>query len=84
VSKEIALSSDSPEDDEMEIDPARKRRWVGLATYALVYLGVGAILVFLLTRLATSWALAIGLVAFMIGYMTLMGYLAGRKPDRKE
>ena len=72
------------EKDGLEIESARGRRWVGLAGYALVYLAVAGVLVFLLTRLSTSWALAVGLVAFMIGYMSLMGYLAGRKSGRKE
>ena len=69
---------------ELEIDTARKRRWVGLAVYALIYLAVAGVLVVLFIRLNTTFALALGLVAFMVGYMTLMGYLAGRKPDRRE
>jgi len=69
---------------EMEIEPTGNNRWVGLAGYGVLVLGIAALLVFLLTRFSTSLALAIGLVAFMIAYMLLMGYLAGRKPDRKE
>jgi hypothetical protein len=62
----------------MEIDTGRKRRWMGLAAYVIFYLAVSSLLVFLLSRFTASLALAVGLVAFMVGYMTLMGWWASR------
>ena len=63
----------------MEIGgPGRSQRWIGLLTYVLLLAGVCAILVLLFVRFTGSMRLAIGLVLFMVSYMLLMGWWAGR------
>ena len=69
---------------ELEIDTAKKRRWTGWIAYVLLYLVVAVLLVVILVKLWTPVALAVGLVAFIVGYMTLMGYLASRNINRRE
>jgi hypothetical protein len=69
---------------ELEIDTAKKRRWTGWVAYILLYLVVATLLILVLVKLWTPVALAVGLVVFIVGYMTLMGYLASRNIDRRE
>jgi hypothetical protein len=69
---------------ELEIDTAKKRRWTGWIAYILLYLAVAALLIIILVKLWTPVALAVGLVAFIVGYMAFMGYLASRNIDRRE
>jgi hypothetical protein len=69
---------------ELEIDTARKRRVLGWAVYIFIYLGVSALLVLVFAKLSTPLGIAIGVVAFMVGYMTLMGILASRNLHRRE
>lgn len=74
-------SPETPEPDRLEyleIDTARKRRWMGLVGYLLLYGAVAAVLVVLLARFTDSLLLAFGLVAFMVGYMALMGRWASK------
>jgi hypothetical protein len=80
------VNDSSPEDAplELEIDTAKKRRWTGWIAYILLYLVVAALLIVILVKLWTPVALAVGLVAFIVGYMTLMGYLASRNINRRE
>jgi hypothetical protein len=68
----------------LEIDTARKRRFLGWAVYVLIYLAVSGLLVFVFVKLSTPLAIAVGVVAFMVGYMTLMGILASRNLHRRE
>jgi hypothetical protein len=63
----------------MEIGgPGRSRRVVGFLTYALLFLGVSAVLVTLFVRFTGNLRLAIGLVIFMVSYMLVMGWWASR------
>jgi Flp pilus assembly protein TadB len=69
---------------ELHIDTSAGRRWIGWAGYILLYLLVGALLVLVFVKLSAPLMLAVGVVVFMIGYMSLMGYLASRNINRRE
>jgi len=58
-------------------------RWVGWMSYALLFLGVGGLIAFLLARFTNSLMLAIGLVVFMIAYMLAMGWWASGTHRRR-
>ena len=68
----------------MEIDTSRNRRWLGWVAYVLFYLLVTTLLVVLFVKFTGSLPLALALVIFMVAYMTIMGWLASRRSDRKE
>jgi hypothetical protein len=68
----------------MEIGDGRKRRWTGLALYVLLYLAVALLLVGVFLRLSVPLAVAAGTVAFMVGYMLLMGWVAEGRLDRRD
>ena len=61
---------------ELEIDTARGRRWRGVAAYLLLFAAVAGLLVFAFVQFTASLAIAIFLVAFMLGHMLLMARLA--------
>ena len=68
----------------LEIDTARGKRWRGLVGYVLLFLGVGALLVYLFLRFTGSMRLAVVLVGFMMTYMIIAGWLASRQPDDRD
>jgi hypothetical protein len=68
----------------LEIDTGWRKRWLGLAGFLLAFLLVATILVYLFMQFTASLALGIGLVLFMIAYMAVMGYVAGRTVERRE
>jgi hypothetical protein len=68
----------------LEMDTARKRRWLGLTYYILFFLIVAGALVYIFVRFSGSFAVAVLLVVFMIGYMLIMGYAAGKNIDNRD
>ena len=65
------------EDGRMEIATG-ERRWAGLAAYVLMFAGLAMLVVVLMRRFTGSLWWAIGLVAFMVSYMLVTGWLASR------
>ncbi|HEY7089672.1 MAG TPA: hypothetical protein VH518_16355 [Tepidisphaeraceae bacterium] len=68
----------------MEIPVEQSRRWLGLVAYVLLFLVVAALLVLLFMWFTASLRLAIGLVLFLVGYMVLMGWWAGRNIEGRD
>jgi hypothetical protein len=62
----------------IEIDTSRRRRWVGQLFYVLLFSLAAIVLVALFDRFTGSVRYALALVAFMLTYMLVMGYLAGK------
>jgi hypothetical protein len=58
--------------------------WWGWTAWALVYLAAAGALVALFIRFTASAAWAIGLVVFMLGYMTIVGRWASGDINRRE
>ena len=69
---------------QLEIDTASRRRWTGLIGYTFFFLVVAGALVTMFFRFTGSLRMAVVVVAFMISYMLLMGWLAARDPERRE
>ncbi|HEV7301006.1 MAG TPA: hypothetical protein VGN72_16685 [Tepidisphaeraceae bacterium] len=69
----------SPPMEMLEIDTAQSKRWRGLAIWVILVVFVGTLLGTLFMRFTGSMRLAILLVAFMMTYMGVMGWLASRK-----
>ncbi|MFT3786048.1 MAG: hypothetical protein QM770_07770 [Tepidisphaeraceae bacterium] len=85
MSDSKATSTDASEPLEaMVIAPDRARRWTGWVTYVLLFLGVAAAFVWLFVQLTLSWKIALGSVAFLMGYMLLMAWWAGRGADTTD
>lgn len=59
---------------------SRRAAWA----FAGVVLLVAAVLVWVFTRFANSLVVVIALVTFVLAYMILIGYLAGRHSDRRD
>jgi hypothetical protein len=74
------MERDEPDDNAIEIaaDGDRERRWAGVATYVVLLACVAGVTAALLRRLTGSLWLAIVLVAFMMGYMLVVGWLTSR------
>jgi len=68
----------------LEIDTARKRRWLGVAGYGLFFLAIAVVLLIVFVKFSGSLAMGLFLVLFMIAYMTIMGHVAEGKLDRRE
>jgi hypothetical protein len=68
----------------LEIDTGRKKRLLGWAGYILFFLAVCSVLVLLFIKFTSSYRLAVGLVGFMVAYMTLMGWFASRNWERRD
>lgn len=62
----------------IEIDTSRKKRWVGQLFFVLFFALAAVVLVALFDRFTGSIGYALALVAFMLTYMLIMGYLAGK------
>ena len=70
---------------ELEIGGSgRGKRIRGLIGYLLLIAAVAGLLVFLFVRFTGSMRLAVVLVAFMMAYMLVMGYLASRRPGDRD
>ena len=78
-----ANGASTPPLEVLEIDTARSKRWRGLAIWVFLVIFVGTLLGTLFMRFTGSMRLAIVLVAFMMAYMGVMGWLASRK-ERAE
>ena len=73
------MSDDAEQhDDDRGMEIGRKRRWPGLVSWTLGFLGVATLVGWLLGRFTNSAVLATVLVGFIASYMLLMGYLASR------
>ena len=80
-----AMRNAKSQPDSVEIPAATgKGRWVSLIAYAMIFLLVAGLFVFLFIQFTSSWRLALILVAFLVGYMLLMGYLAGRNVEGRD
>jgi hypothetical protein len=62
----------------IEIDTSRRKRWMGQLFFVLFFAVAAVILVALFARFTGSMRYALALVAFMLTYMLIMGYLAGK------
>jgi hypothetical protein len=70
---------------ELEIPAVGQGRWLrGLIWYLILVAGVASLLVYLFVRFTGSLRLAVLLVAFMLGYMGVMGWLASRRADERD
>lgn len=70
---------------ELEIPDAGRGRWLrGLIWYFILIVTVASLLAYLFVRFTGSMRLAIVLVAFMLTYMGVMGWLASRKPGERN
>ncbi len=81
LEEQILRDADGGDFPVLEIDTSRKRRWIGWSLYVLIFLGLASLLVWFFVMLNTTLALAIAVVTFMVGYMVLMGYFAGKTHD---
>ena len=68
----------------MLIADAGERGWWGFTAWLLCYLAVAGVLVALFVRFTASLAWAVGLVGFMLAYMTIMARWTGRNAERRE
>jgi hypothetical protein len=64
--------------------PGRRRALASWASWALLVAAIGGVLVILLLRFTGSPWLAGGLVAFMLAYMAVMGWLAMRNIEGRR
>jgi len=62
----------------LEIPLGQSRRWAGRIAYILLFIAVSGVLVLMFMWFTASLRLAVGLVLFLVGYMALMGWWAGR------
>ncbi len=62
----------------MEIPAAVGRSWWGAVGFVLLFLAIVVALVLLFIEFTASVRLAVGLVLFLVSYMVLMGWWAGR------
>jgi hypothetical protein len=65
-------------------EPGDGQSWWAFTAWLLCYFGVAAALVVVFVRFTASVAWAIGLVVFMLGYMTIMARWASGNADRRE
>ncbi|HEY8668185.1 MAG TPA: hypothetical protein VIL86_16170 [Tepidisphaeraceae bacterium] len=63
----------------LEIDTGLRVRWWRWIAYLLLFALVSLVLIWFMLQFGATVQLAIGLVLFMVGYMTLAGWLASRK-----
>src|SRR5690349_10646140 len=56
----------------LDIPLGQSRRWAGLIGYVLLFVAVSGVLVLMFMWFTASLRLAVGLVLFLVGYMTLM------------
>ena len=68
----------------LEITGSGRRRAASWAAYGLLVAAVGGLLILLLIRFTGSAWLAAGLVAFMLAYMAVMGWLAMRNIEGRR
>ena len=68
----------------IEIDTGRRKRWLGFAAYVAFFLGVAVLLVVVFVKFTSSLGMAMFLVAFMVAYMGIMGWMASRNAEKKE
>jgi hypothetical protein len=66
----------------IEIDTSRRKRWLGQLYFVVFFALAAAALVALFKRFTGSITYALALVAFMLTYMLIMGYLAGKNTNR--
>jgi hypothetical protein len=77
-------SDASGPDRYLDIHLGRKRRWLGTSVYILFFVSLAALLFYLFIQFTGSKIWAALLVGFMVTYMTLMGYWAGRNSEGQE
>jgi hypothetical protein len=68
----------------LEIRIGSGRKWAGLIGYAMFFLAVCGVLVMLFVRFTSSLRLAVGLVAFLVSYMLLMGWWASKNVEDRD
>lgn len=77
-----ARSQDVEPVDYLEIELGRGKRWWGMIGYVLFVLVVAGAFTAVFVRFTGSIAVAVGVVAFMLVYMVVMGALASRNLRR--
>ncbi len=60
------------------------RRWMRLAAYVFLFALVGGVLAWVFVQFGATFALALLLVAFMIGYMVLIGSVTGKSLNDRQ
>ena len=68
----------------LEIQLGRRRRWAGIFGFVALFVAVSGVLVWLFSWFTRSLALAVGVVLFLVGYMLLMGWWAGRNLEGRD
>jgi hypothetical protein len=80
--------SSAPSDEKppryLDIDLSSGKRWRGWIGYLLLVAAVAWALIYLFVKFTGSLLLAIVLVAFMMTYMGIMGWLAVRKGNDRD
>jgi hypothetical protein len=74
----------TPQTEELRIDTAAPRRWLGWLAYLVILLTVAAAVVWAFLFLNVSFAVAVTLVVVMLGYMSLMGWWLTRDADQTD
>jgi FtsH-binding integral membrane protein len=70
--------------EQLEIDTGRRRRITGLIAYLLFFATVAGLLVFVFLQFTPSVMLAVGLVSFMVLYMSVMGWVTSRNLSKRD
>jgi len=73
-----------PRHRELEIDTGRRRRITGLIAYLLFFATVAGLLVFVFLQFTPSVMLAVGIVTFMVLYMSIMGWITSRNLSKQD
>ncbi len=68
----------------LEIDTAAPRRAMGALLFFLFFAVVAGAVAWVFYKFTGSALLSIFLVLFMVGYMTLMGHLAGKNLSKRD
>ncbi len=68
---------------EMEIGgPSVARRIRGWIAYVAIFASVAAVLTWMFTQFSVPWRIALAIVVFMVGYMSLTAWWSSRADDR--
>jgi hypothetical protein len=75
---------DDASGDYLEIDTGQRRRWMGAMAYALFFLIVAGLLLYVFIQFTASVGWAVTLVLFMVSYMLIMGRWAAKDIHKRD